>query len=260
MRIALLAGSSVLPALVLLWIFYKRDMNREPRSILLKTFLRGMLAVIPVLIVATGPLLLIQGAVTNPLLAGALIAFACAALPEEFFKYRVLTRYSARQPAFDEPMDGVVYGAAASLGFAALENLEYVTVGGWEVAITRAITAVPIHGCLGAIMGYYVGQARFTPGWPLSPRHGYWIAVLLHGLYDFPLLALENAEQIAKSRAEGSGSSDNSATSDMWTAAALGAVFLVQLFAIVWTVRIVRRLHREQLAVARALRRDDDFA
>ena len=84
-------------------------------------------------------------------------------IPEETFKYLVLTRYSARHRAFDEPMDGIVYGAVASLGFAALENLLYVGSGDLGTAVARAATAVPGHAFTGAIMGYYVGQARFGP-------------------------------------------------------------------------------------------------
>ena len=34
--------------------------------------------------------------------------------------------FIAHAAAFDEPMDGVVYGVAASLGYAAYENIEYV--------------------------------------------------------------------------------------------------------------------------------------
>jgi RsiW-degrading membrane proteinase PrsW (M82 family) len=58
-------------------------------------------------------------------------------------------------------MDGVVYGAVASLGFATLENILYVTPNGFAVAAARAFTAVPGHALLGVIMGYYVGRAKF---------------------------------------------------------------------------------------------------
>ncbi len=59
-------------------------------------------------------------------------------------------------------MDGIVYGATLGLGFANLENLAYVFDGGMAVAVVRALTAVPGHALLGAIMGAYVGTARFA--------------------------------------------------------------------------------------------------
>jgi len=232
MRITHLTASAILPAILLHWIFYTRDLNPEPRDVLLKTFLRGVLAAVNVLIVGFIPFVFIKRNVTNPIVVAGLQAFVIAAFLEEFLKYRFLTQYSAKHSAFNEPMDGVVYGATASLGFAALENLLYVNSGGWNIAISRAITAVPAHACLGAIMGYYVGQARFTSGWPFSPRRGLWVAVLIHGLYDFPLFAMVESP-VGDSVAAVSGSG-------------ILATLSVLLIELVWTIRIVRRLRREQ--------------
>ena len=53
-------------------------------------------------------------------------SFIRAAFVEEFFKACVIIFYCTRKTAFDEPMDGVIYGIAASLGFAAYENIDYV--------------------------------------------------------------------------------------------------------------------------------------
>jgi len=133
--------------------------------------------------------------IEHPVLASALEAFFVAAIPEEFFKLVVLLFYCMRKEAFDEPMDGIVYGVVASLGFAALENLLYVVDGGTGVAFSRAFTAVPLHAFLGAIMGYYVGQAWKNPArrTALIVR-GYGIAVLLHGVYDFPLMTMNALE------------------------------------------------------------------
>ena len=52
--------------------------------------------------------------------------FIRAAFVEEFFKACVIIFYCTRKTAFDEPMDGVIYGIVASLGFAAYENIDYV--------------------------------------------------------------------------------------------------------------------------------------
>jgi RsiW-degrading membrane proteinase PrsW (M82 family) len=232
MTFILLTAGALLPAVLLLWIFYTRDLNPEPRDLLLKTFLRGVLATIIVLILGFLPVLFIKRNVTNPLLEAGLQAFLIAGFFEEFLKYRVLTQYSAKQPAFNEPMDGVVYGVAASLGFAALENLRFVNAGGWTVAISRALTAVPAHACWGAIIGYYVGQARFISGWPLSPRRGLWIAALIHGMYDFPLIFVT---MVAPGELPGIG-----------LTAALVVSFSMLIIGLGWTIQIVFRLRREQ--------------
>jgi len=225
--------SAIIPSLLLLWYFYKRDLNPEPQGVLLKTFLYGILIVVPVTIIAL-PLCVLNAQLNHPLLAGLFSALLCAAVPEEFFKFLVITRYSARHPAFDEPMDGVVYGATASLGFATLENILYVAQGGWFVAAARALTAVPCHACLGAILGYYVGQARFNIERKVSVWMGLFVAIIIHGLYDFPLFVM---------RGLGDYSPEN-----LVLFLGLNVFFLAILtFAIVWTLKIVRRLRREQV-------------
>ena len=237
MTIVLTALSAIIPSLLLLWYFYERDLNPEPRAVLIKTFLLGILIVVPVIIFCL-PLRVFSSQLDHPILAGLYSALLCAAVPEEFFKFLVVTRYSARNPAFDEPMDGVVYGATASLGFATLENILYVAHGGWIVAVARAFTAVPCHACLGAIMGYYVGQARFNTRQKVSGRTGLLVAVILHGLYDFPLLVLPRLGRYAHAK----------------SALLLGmlALFLaVFAFKVIWTLRIVRRLRREQVQVSK---------
>src|SRR5207244_1202730 len=90
-----------------------------------------------------------------------------------------------REP-FDEPIDGIVYGVAASLGFGALENLLAVNHHGIATAFVRVITAVPAHAMNGVVMGAFVGRATLAPR-EARPRLvvlGFGGAVLLHGAYD----------------------------------------------------------------------------
>jgi RsiW-degrading membrane proteinase PrsW (M82 family) len=238
-----LMASAIVPSLMLVWYFRARDVYPEPAGVLWKTFFLGVLTVIPVLIVALPLASMIKG-VGDPIVAGFLSAFLTAAGPEEFFKFVVVAGYCARHKEFDEPMDGVVYGAVASLGFATLENILYVSSGGLAVAIMRAILAVPCHAFMGAIMGYFVGQAKFRPaekGKLLAL--GYFVPFLLHGLYDWPLLASKSAAEAASA---GNGDPSNMV---LWL---LPVTFAAFIFEWVWTVRIIRRLRREQLASAGA--------
>lgn len=197
MTFALLATSAIAPSLLLVWFFHARDAFPEPPRVLWTTFFLGMLIVAPVLLFAWPSYLLAQE-IEIPLLHGFIAAFFGAAIPEEIFKLLVLWGYSMRHAEFDEPMDGIVYGATASLGFATLENVLYVSSEGGATAIMRAFTAVPGHACLGAIMGYYVGRARFCQG--QRERRSLMlkaliIPTLLHGAYDFPLLSANALEQ-----------------------------------------------------------------
>jgi RsiW-degrading membrane proteinase PrsW (M82 family) len=93
-----------------------------------------------------------------------------------------------RHPSFNEVYDGILYSVAASLGFATLENIMYVVMGGgYGVALLRALLSVPGHALWGVIMGYYVGRARFAPAQQRGGLvlHGVGLAVFWHGLYDF---------------------------------------------------------------------------
>ena len=62
---------------------------------------------------------------------------------------------------FDEHYDGIVYGAAVSLGFATVENILYLFANGLESALGRAILPVSSHALFGVIMGYYLGKQSF---------------------------------------------------------------------------------------------------
>jgi len=110
------------------------------------------------------------------------------------------------------------------------------------VAIMRAITAVPGHAFTGAIMGYYVGQARFRPDcrsrliWT-----GFIIAVLLHGFYDTPILTMkammDGTPRLPKSNNEMAG-----------LLILVMAVVLVVEWA--WAVKVTKRARYEQWARA----------
>jgi hypothetical protein len=57
--------------------------------------------------------------------------------------------------------------------------------------MARAITAVPMHAFVGAILGYYVGRAHLPGHGNPSALWGLLAALMLHGLYDFPLLTMQ---------------------------------------------------------------------
>jgi RsiW-degrading membrane proteinase PrsW (M82 family) len=188
---------ALLPVVLILLYVYKKDRFPEPPGVVLRTFLLGVAVALPISIVefvvdGAGSL---AGIERGSLVHAGYTAFAVAALVEELGKFAVLWFYAARHDAFDEPMDGVVYGCAASLGFACIENILYVFAGSTEmsgtaIAVARAFTAVPGHAAFGVLMGACIGIGKFA-----GHRQGQWIAlglagaVGLHGMYDFGLFA-----------------------------------------------------------------------
>lgn len=228
-----LIGSAIVPSILLVCFFHRRDLYPEPARVLWTTFFLGVLTVIPVLAVVY-PISDLLESVEDPILSGAVTAFAGAAIPEEFFKYIVVVFYCSRHKAFDEPMDGVVYGVVASLGFATLENVLYVADGGYTVALLRAFTAVPGHALTGAFMGYFIGQAKFSGSntkrnWLLA----FAVPTLLHGIYDFPLMAVTNYSK--------AHNGDPGAVLFLLT-----LVVIVIFYEWIFVIRRMRRLRTEQ--------------
>jgi RsiW-degrading membrane proteinase PrsW (M82 family) len=234
---------AVVPALILLFLFYRHDTNPEPRTNIIITFVLGVLISLPIVLVgvALRPWLsmipMVQpafGGAEHPIPTAAAQGFLAAALPEEVFKFLVVWLYCSRTKAFDEPMDGLIYGVTASLGFATLENVLYGASNNWYVIIGRALTAVPMHAFLGAIMGYFIGQAKFKRGGFGGMLLGLLVSFILHGLYDFflmvPLFATPEW---------------NEANPELIIAFLLGALGVLIVSGI-WAIILVVRLRSQQ--------------
>jgi protease PrsW len=181
-------SAGVAPGLALLSYFYLKDeYDSEPISFVLKTFIFGALLVFP--------LMFIQHVFEVEMVFQSrwLNAFISASLLEEFFKWFILFYTVYKHLSFDEPYDGIVYGAAVSLGFATVENIFYLFANGFEHAIGRALLPVSSHALFGVIMGFYFGKSKFSLN-----KNNTWIVLsllvpfILHGTYDYILLSKTN--------------------------------------------------------------------
>ena len=92
---------------------------------------------------------------------------------------------------FNEPLDGIVYGVTASLGFATLENIYYVYLladyfetTSMALAITRSFSAVPAHAVFGVFMGYFFMKYSFIQK-QNNLAMCLIVPILLHGIYNF---------------------------------------------------------------------------
>lgn len=181
---------AVIPALFLVRYFYKKDnLKPEPKGLIRKIFLLGILSTIPAIILELLVTNFKDLFTSNPIIVIAFEAFIVAGLCEEWIKYKVVYHFAYKRSEFDEIMDGIVYTVVASLGFACMENVLYVINGGINVALMRAFTAVPMHAFTSGIMGYYIGQAKFDEANKKKYfRKGLIIAILIHGFYNFLLL------------------------------------------------------------------------
>jgi len=114
---ALLGG--VLPALVWLAFWLNEDYKHpEPRGLILKTFLFGMIAVIIVL-----PF---EKAVDAFLPGMTIVAILLWVILEELFKFAAAFFGGLHSVEDNEPIDPIIYMITAALGFVALENTLFI--------------------------------------------------------------------------------------------------------------------------------------
>jgi protease PrsW len=192
----LVTACAIAPALLLLWLVVAADSRPEPPRVVWACVALGAVSVLPVAVVEFWLLHHLPFS-ADPLWAAGEKALLIAALPEEAAKIAIIAAIALKSRAFDEPMDGVVYGTAVGLGFAAVENFLYVR-GNAHLAMVaglRGVLSVPFHGALGAIAGAYIASARFGGalgahkgyGWPRTRRFGlaFLIPVVLHWLFDW---------------------------------------------------------------------------
>ncbi len=190
---ALLGG--LLPALGWVWFFAHEDPHPEPRSLLIKTFIAGMVAVPIAMGLEEIFQQLLGSSVTNQTLLG-------WSFIEEAVKLLAVWLVAFRSRFMDEPIDAVIYMLTAALGFAALENalfllsplassayLNTILTGSLRF-LGATLVHVAASGLLGALIAAsFYRQKRIKVE---SAVIGLLMATLLH--WGFNLLIIEAAQ------------------------------------------------------------------
>jgi RsiW-degrading membrane proteinase PrsW (M82 family) len=236
-----IGAAAIAPALLVLWLVIAADERPGPPTQVWIAFLLGA-ASISLLGLARAPFNAILAIPGNPWMTQALRSVFGVAAPEEIVKVLVIIAVSARRRTFADPMDTVVYGAAAGLGFAAYENLAYLVQHAdmWRsLAALRSVLTVPFHGALGIIAGAYIAIARAGTALGANRHHRDWARfsswamvlfapIALHAAFDFPLLSLQRNPDLTPT-----------------TRLILGsASVLIGFSSIGFAVRLVRRVGR----------------
>lgn len=194
----------LIPPILLIVYMYRLDkVEQEPVGLIAKTFVFGMISVIPAVIME-----LVFGAILDRVYPGytegtlyVLIEnFVVVAFSEEFCK-RMMANFAVwKRPEFNFHFDAIIYYATSALGFAAAENIMYMSNFGTEIAISRMI---PVHTICGIFMGYFMGWAKTAS---LNNEHskckrfkwfGLLVPILIHGTWDFCLSTMSVAAVLA---------------------------------------------------------------
>lgn len=181
--------SALLPVVILISYIYWRDKNSpEPTKMLVKAFLYGVLSIFLSLCLSIPFGILGLYPNENITVFDAIRqSFIAAAIPEESAKLFMLWLLLRNNSFFDEKIDGIVYASFVSLGFAAVENIMYLSSSENFVttSITRALFSVPGHFSFGILMGYFYSMARFYTNNKLQNLILSLVApVIAHGLFN----------------------------------------------------------------------------
>lgn len=185
------------PALLyLIWIRSAEIYQREPVNAIAGTFIYGLIFALGLAFVievlAMASLEEFTGGQLDPILQDIILAVVLAPVIEEFTKMTGVVAVSRR---LTELENGLVYGAAVGLGFAAGENVLYYTSSlaeGVELflitVVARTVTSTLLHTSASAIAGF--GISRSVIIGQRTGRSAIWVpyylaAVLIHGAFNF---------------------------------------------------------------------------
>ena len=183
---------AILPAVLITYYIYQKDFFPEDISEVIITFLLGT-SIILFLHLMIPLAESISSIFFSDIAKHAYFSFFRAATLEEVMKFSVVYFYCYKLTNFNEPMDAIVFSTAASLGFAAIENIDYVMTArdeniAFDIAVLRAFSAIPLHAFCGVIMGLFLGLSIYSH--KNNSRYLFLslaAPIFVHGLYNFML-------------------------------------------------------------------------
>lgn len=175
------------PGLVWLWFFRRRDGFRPlPRRILALTFFLGILSTFPAALIS---FVLLDASSLDPeaveLTSVAAVMLLIVGPVEETCKFLAVRVYAARSSWLEEPSDALIVAAAASLGFASLENVLYIFELGPAVMIGRAPLSTVGHVIFASFWAEALGRKlQAGSAGALWLPLGLLAAAVAHGLFN----------------------------------------------------------------------------
>lgn len=196
----LLVALGLLPSFLWMLFFYRQDCHPEPKYLITKTFLMGII-ISPIAVLlqmgfshigSLGPI--------DYFIADGSLFFLWAAFVEEFVKYYAVRIIALTDPAFDEPVDAIIYMMMAGLGFAAIENILYLFTAihnGIQTTIIiwalRSVGSTLLHALSSGLVGYFLALSWFFQGHRKKLLIvGLFVATLFHFTFNLFLAAADN--------------------------------------------------------------------
>lgn len=221
----------VIPAVfwLLFWLYEDRE-RPEPRGLVIRTFIFGML-VVPIVI----PL---QRLGFN-YFTSSIAVFGIVSITEEFFKYIAAYFGALNNKENNEPLDPVIYMITSALGFAALENTLFLIQ---EAQTNDTFSNLLISGNLrfmGATLLHVVSSATIGVFMSLSFYRsknvkalflffGLILSIILHTVFNLLIINSVDTNIFA-----------------IFTLVWIGAVILLMMFEKIKTIKPLKRFRRK---------------
>ena len=186
-----LTALAIIPGLLIIIYVYRKDkVEKEPLGLIIKILIYGIISCI-----AAGYLEQLESNFLPQYPEGSVeyavtTSFCMAAFVEEIVKFLAMRLGSWKYQGFNYRFDGIVYGVSAAVGFAVYENVMYVAMYGFQTAVVRAFTAIPLHAFCGVFMGVlyaYSKKASILGQGGKSVLYtilSLLLPMLIHGTYD----------------------------------------------------------------------------
>ena len=193
------------PSLVWLSFYLRKDCHPEPKYLLIKAFLMGIIISPLAVLLQLGFSELRQIFNFEFLYQGTPAFFVWSSLVEEFLKFLAIYLVVVRNPEFDEPVDGMIYMITAALGFAAIENVLVMfnlIPNGAETALNtlalRFVGATLLHALASGLTGYFLAMSWFFQEHKKKLiLFGLAMATLFHGAFNMLIVfAQESANPV----------------------------------------------------------------
>lgn len=193
--IGVIVAACLLPPLLLaIWVRNRETFDREPLHVVFRAFLfGGTIGAAIALILNTAFDTAVARFFDVPIDAALLTAVISAPFVEEIAKGLGLRTARGHIREWE---DGIVYGVAVGLGFAAVENLLYAGAAGLQggasaalgTVLLRTFTSMILHATTSGLLGfaYSLVVIRGKPVFELLPM--YLLAVFIHAAYNFMAL------------------------------------------------------------------------
>lgn len=242
---------ALIPAALWMIFFYSQDASEpEPRAYVIAIAVLGAL-----LAAAIGQPLINQffrastwiGRDTLTEILGSILVVG---FTQEFLKYAAVRFSIYYSSEFDQRVDGVVYGTAAGIGYAAYLNVATIAASGGisgtelSAGAIRMVVTTLAQGALGGLVGYFIARTKFDdePVWWMPM--GLTLAAAVNGLFSWLSGEITRAPLFISASGLGSGGYTP------WPALVLSTLVAIALFGVIFL--LIRRAQQLTLAGADA--------